>query len=187
MAARDHHSGNLSPELALLGFLLAGPAHGYDLHQRFSADLGYVWHLSQSQAYAILKRLEDRGDIVSEVREQEKLPARQILHITDIGRRRFFEWLEMGVGKNARSIRLEFLTRLYFARLHRPKYVPHIYRVQAAEIKATIVRLEKLRNDLPLDKLFNRLSLDLRLRQMQLIQQWVEEIRTRLQIPERRR
>ena len=111
MASKNHHTGNISPEFALLGFLLAGPSHGYDLHQRFLTDLGQVWHLSQSQAYAILKRLEERGDISTQVIQQEKLPARQLLHITEAGRRRFFEWLELGVGKNARSIRLEFLTR----------------------------------------------------------------------------
>src|SRR5919108_1514929 len=112
MASQYHHAGNVSPEFALLGFLIAGPSHGYDLHQRFVVELGYVWHLSQSQAYAILKRLENRGDISAHMIEQEKLPARQMLRITETGRRRFFEWLELGIGKTARSIRLEFLTRL---------------------------------------------------------------------------
>jgi len=51
--------------------------------------------LSQSQAYAILKRLETRGDISVKVVEQEKLPARQLLRITAQGRRRFDEWMGM--------------------------------------------------------------------------------------------
>jgi DNA-binding PadR family transcriptional regulator len=51
-------AGTLSPEFALLGFLLTGPQHGNDLHRHLRAELGHVWHLSQSQAYAILKRLE---------------------------------------------------------------------------------------------------------------------------------
>src|SRR5512147_1820973 len=117
---KSHHIGTLSPEMVLLGLLFRKAGHGYDLHRKVVTDLGQVWHLSQSQAYAILKRLEDRGDISAQVVEQEKLPARQMLQITQTGRRRFFEWLESGVGKNARSIRLEFLTRLYFAQLHKP-------------------------------------------------------------------
>src|SRR5512138_1208503 len=115
MASSDHHTGNVSPEFALLGFLIAGPSHGYDLHQRFITELGQVWHLSQSQAYTILKRLENRGDVSAQIIEQEKLPARQMLRITAAGRQRFFEWLELGIGTTARSIRLEFLTRLYFS------------------------------------------------------------------------
>jgi len=185
MAQADHHAGNLSPEFALLGFLIAGPSHGYDLHQRFVVELGHVWHMSQSQAYAILKRLEQRGDISARIVEQEKLPARQMLHITEMGRRRFFEWLELGIGRTARSIRLEFLTRLYFTQLHRPENIARIYRSQLDEIESTIARLESLLEHLPLEQVFNRLSLDLRLQQMRLIENWMAEIRTEFHIPRR--
>ena len=183
MAQKDHHTGNISPEYALLGFLIAGPSHGYDLHQRFTTELGHVWHVSQSQAYAILKRLEQRGDISTQVIEQEKLPARQMLRITSQGRQRFFEWLETGIATNSRSIRLEFLTRLYFTQLHRPENLPHIYQAQADEIASSIERLESLLEHLPPEQVFNRLSLDLRLQQMHLIQNWMAEIRTQFHIP----
>jgi DNA-binding PadR family transcriptional regulator len=185
MASKDRHTGNVSPEFALLGFLIAGPTHGYDLHQRFIAELGQVWHLSQSQAYAILKRLENRGEISARVIEQEKLPARQMLRITELGRRRFFEWLELGIGRTARSIRLEFLTRLYFTQLHRPENIPRIYHTQLAEVQSTIARLEGQLEQLPPEQVFNRLSLDLRLQQMRLIQNWMTEIRSQFHIPGR--
>ena len=172
MAQRDHHTGNLSPEFALLGFLITGPSHGYDLHQRCTVELGHVWHLSQSQAYAILKRLEQHGDINAQVVEQEKLPARQILRITAQGRRRFNEWME-DISTNSRSIRLEFLTRLYFARIYKPEKVSQIYEAQSDEVNVTIERLETLLANLPPEQQFNQLSLDLRLRQMQLIQEWM--------------
>jgi DNA-binding PadR family transcriptional regulator len=185
MGPQDHRVGNVSPEFALLGFLIAGPSHGYDLHQRFVSELGQVWHLSQSQAYAILKRLENRGDISAQVIEQEKLPARQMLRITEAGRRRFFGWLELGIGRTARSIRLEFLTRLYFTQLHRPENIARIYDAQYSELESIIVRLESLLEHLPPDQLFNRLSLDLRLQQMKLIQNWMAEIRTQFRIQRR--
>ncbi|MCC6300631.1 MAG: PadR family transcriptional regulator [Anaerolineales bacterium] len=181
--AQNKHAGNISPEFALLGFLLAGQSHGYDLHQKFVAELGHVWHLSQSQAYAILKRLEHRGDISAQVVEQEKLPARQILRITPQGRKRFFAWLELGIGTNARSIRLEFLTRLYFTQLHRPENISQIYGTQSAEIESRIERLESQLEHLPPEQTFNRLSLDLRLQQMRLIQNWMAEIRTQFHVP----
>lgn len=182
MPSKDHHAGNLSPEYALLGFLLAGPSHGYDLHQRFTANLGHVWHLSQSQAYAILKRLESRGDISARVIEQEKLPARQVFHITTAGRSRFFKWLEGGIGTTARSIRLEFITRLYFTQLHQPENLTKIYNAQLAEIRSTVVRLEGLLETLPPDQVFNKVSLDLRLRQMRLIESWMAGIENQFHI-----
>lgn len=173
-------AGNLSPEFALLGFLLAGPQHGYDLHRRFTSELGHVWHLSQSQAYAILKRLEARGVISAHLIAQEKLPPRQILRITASGRRLFADWLESGTSTNARSIRLEFLTRLYFARLYQPAKMQGIYDAQQAAVEASIQRLEQSLAGLPPDQLFNRLSLDLRVRQMKLIRTWIQEIGTQM-------
>jgi len=171
------HSGTLSPEFALLGFLIAGPDHGYDLHQKFVMELGNIWHLSQSQAYAILKRLEKRGDITSRLIEQQKLPSRQKLSITAQGRQRFMDWLHSGCGENARSIRLELLTRLYFSNLYTPGRTARIFVTQLNEVQTTIQRLEKLIGTLPSGQVYNRLSLDLRLRQMVLIRQWMMEIR----------
>jgi len=182
MPQKEHRTGNLSPEFALLGFLIVGSSHGYDLHQRFTVELGHVWHLSQSQAYAILNRLEQRGDITSQIVEQEKLPARQKLRITAQGRHRFFKWLEQGIATNSRSIRLEFLTRLYFTQLHNPEHISRIYNAQVDEIEAAIERIESLLENLPPEQVFNRLSLDLRLQQMQVIQNWIDEIGTLFQI-----
>ena len=174
---------NISPEFALLGFLIAQPSHGYDLHQKFQAELGNVWRLSQSQAYAILKRLETRGDISAQLVEQNKLPSRQILHITESGKRRFEGWL-FSAGHNARAIRLEFLTRLYFTRQYHPDQATRIYADQCAEIHASIERLERLLDNLPPGQPYNRLSLDLRLRQLRLIQDWMREIQAQFDIPD---
>jgi len=182
--SENKHSGTISPEFALLGFLIDGPSHGYDLHQQFVTELGQVWHLSQSQAYAILKRLEQRGDISAQVVEQEKLPARQMLRITAQGRKRFYDWMEE-LSFSARSIRLEFLTRLYFAQIYKPEIVPQIYAAQREAVTATVERLENLLEHLPPEQTFNRLSLDLRLQQMQLIQNWMAEIRTQFHISRR--
>ena len=71
----SHHASALSPEYALLGLLAGSPAHGYELHQVFTTDLGQVWHLSLSQTYNILNRLEAQGFIDGSLQEQEKLPA----------------------------------------------------------------------------------------------------------------
>ncbi|HMV29690.1 MAG TPA: helix-turn-helix transcriptional regulator [Anaerolineales bacterium] len=182
MAKKEHNTGNLSPEFALMGFLIEKPSHGYDLHQRLTTELGQVWHLSQSQAYAILKRLETRGDISARMVAQEKLPARQMLHITASGRKRFFAWLETEISTTARSVRLEFLTRLYFANLYRPEIISQIYQSQLSEIDSKIEKLETLIENLSPEQTYNHLSLDLRLRQMKLIQSWMAEIKTQFHI-----
>ena len=171
------HTGNISPEYALLGFLVPGPDHGYNLHQTVLHELGHVWHLSQSQAYTILKRLEIKGDISARVVEQSKLPDRQLLRLTAQGRRRFTEWLEQGSADNARAIRLELLTRLYFSQLYKPEDTAAIFAAQSVAVGRNIERLEGVLARLADGQPCNRLSLDLRIRQLRVIRTWMAEIR----------
>jgi PadR family transcriptional regulator, regulatory protein AphA len=176
----SHPRRVLSPEYALLGLLMDGPSHGYDLHQRLSAELGNVWHVSQSQAYSILKRLEERGDITARTDRKAKLPRRQVLHITPTGRRRFRQWLDGTANSGARTVRLEFLTRLYFAELLAPQKVASIHADQEREVAKAIRRLRLLVEQVPEGRTFNRMSLDLRLRQMELVRTWLQDVRASL-------
>ena len=172
---QPHHIGTLSPEMALLGQLYGGPGHGYDLHHKVTIDLGQVWHLSQSQAYAILKRLEARGDISVEEILQEKLPARLLLHITPEGSNRFLEWLDTPSGGSTRAIRMEFVTRLYFLRLYMPEKLAQAFERQRVEAEKHIQRLEKTRTELPNEQIYNRMSLELRLEQLRTVLEWLDE------------
>ncbi len=172
----------LSPEYALLGLLALGPSHGYDLHQKLMLDLGNVWHVSQSQAYSILKRLEERGDIAARTEQKGKLPRRQVHHITPAGRRRFRQWLDGAADSGARTVRLEFLTRLYFAAELFPQKVGGIYAAQDREVAAAIRKLRLLLSQVPESQTFNHMSLELRLRQMELVRLWLQEIRVKFAI-----
>ena len=161
--------------MALLGLLYAEPGHGYDLHRKVITDLGQVWHLSQSQAYTILKRLETKGDISVEEIAQEKLPARHLLHMTTQGRQHFLEWLAAPSGGSTRAIRMEFVTRLYFLRLYMPQKMGEAFVAQRAEAKSHIQRLEIMFSQLPADQPFNRMSLDMRLRQLRIVLDWLDD------------
>lgn len=161
--------------MALLGLLYPGAGHGYDLHRKIVADLGQVWHLSQSQAYSILKRLETRGDISVQEVPQEKLPPRQELHMTAQGRQKFLSWLDTPSGGSTRAIRMEFLTRLYFINLYFPEKITYIFDQQRAEAETHIQRLEKTLANLPGEQFYNRMSLQLRLRQLHLVLEWLDE------------
>lgn len=169
----SRHVGNLSPEMALLGQLYAGPDHGYDLHRRVASDLGEIWHLSQSQSYTILKRLENQGDISTHEIPQEKLPPRQILTLTQAGRERFLRWLDTPSGASIRSIRMEFITRFYFLSQYFPEKILSAFELQGNEIKQNISRLEALLEEITEDQLYNRMSLDLRLRQLRTALEWL--------------
>lgn len=178
---KAHHIGTLSPEMALLGLLYGEAGHGYDLHRKVVADLGQVWHLSQSQAYAILNRLEARGDISAEEIPQEKLPSRQLLRMTAQGREHFLAWLDATSGGSTRAIRMEFVTRLYFLNLYFPERLAQAFDRQRAEAQGHIQRLERMLAGLPEEQVYNRISLDMRLRQLRLILDWLDECRQNFQ------
>ena len=166
-----------SPEYALLGFLFLQPNHGYNLHRQLLTELAENWHVSQSQTYNILKRLEAQGFIYSTTLKQEKLPNIQYLKISPAGRRRFKTWLEAPTGSSARAIRLEFITRLYFAHKIFPEKIPSMLDTQTTEIKNMLTWLEASLADLPDEQNINRLSLQLRIRQLKSIVDWLDECR----------
>ena len=172
---KPHHIGTLSPEMALLGQLYEMPGHGYDLHRKVIIDLGQVWHLSQSQAYTILKRLEAQADISVEEILQDKLPPRQLLSITSQGRNRFLAWLDAPSGGSTRAIRMEFVTRLYFLRLYMPDKLIAAFDRQQLEARVHIYRLEKDRMEMPAGQIYNRMSLDLRIKQLYSVLEWLDE------------
>ncbi|HQV27720.1 MAG TPA: helix-turn-helix transcriptional regulator [Thermoflexales bacterium] len=177
---QPHHVGTLSPEMALLGLLFGKPGHGYDLHRTVIADLGEVWHLSQSQAYAILKRLEAQGDIAAKEIQQAKRPARQLLRMTAQGRRRFLKWLATPNGGSTRSIRMEFVTRLYFLQALMPDRVDSAITQQTGEAALHLERLRGARAALASKQVYSRMSLDLRIRQLEVVLGWLADCRTSL-------
>jgi PadR family transcriptional regulator AphA len=105
---------NISPEPALLGFLLDGRLHGYELYKRVRVELGPVWHLGLSQMYAILAEYEARGWIRTRVQAQGARPAKKMLEITAAGRRAFDAWMAQS-ARGLREFRVDFFARLYFA------------------------------------------------------------------------
>lgn len=159
----------------MLGFLAWQPAHGYDLHQRLLAELGQVWHISQSQLYNLLKRLEAQGDILAALQEQTRLPDRRVFNLTEQGRTRFEKWMETPTGCSVRAIRVEFITRLYFARLQSPESAARLILVQMDETRLGLERLRRKMDDLPPGQTFNRLGLELRLRQLSSVLDWLED------------
>jgi DNA-binding PadR family transcriptional regulator len=172
---KPHHIGTLSPEMALLGLLYKNASHGYDLHRKVNTDLGQVWHLSQSQAYAILKRLETRGDISGEEIPQKNLPSRQLLKMTEQGRKNFLDWLNAPSGGSIRSIRMEFTTRLYFLKKYFPAKLAKAFDQQRAEAETQIQRLEKMLLELSSEQIYNQMSLQLRLQQLNIVLEWLDE------------
>lgn len=109
-----------TPDETILGLLMQKPQHGYQLLEAFEDEqaLGRVWKLSTSQLYAVLKRLQTQGFVTGEEAYSPDAPPRTVYHITLSGEAYVQAWLgEPHPAPSVRRVRVEFLSRMYVARL----------------------------------------------------------------------
>ena len=156
-----------------MGLLYFQPMHGYDLHRFLEANLGEIWRMSQSQVYATLKRLEKKGLVIATRQPQEKRPDRSCFALTESGRTRFESWLFTPTPSSAHLIRVEFITRLFFTSQMGEDVRSQVLQEQAAAIHLDLDLLQKRLGALAPDQVFNRLGLELRLRQLLSISEWL--------------
>jgi DNA-binding PadR family transcriptional regulator len=134
---------NLTIEHALLGFVYKQPSYGYEIYQQLSVpdELWQVWRMKQSQLYALLAKLEDAGYLSATLQVQEARPPRKIYALTERGRTVYERWLSAPVP-HGRQMRLEFLTKLYFAHRQHPT---HLHTLIAEQTRACQQWLAELR------------------------------------------
>jgi len=170
---QDEPTRTLTPEFALLGFLFQQPTYGYELYQQLVTELGFVWHVSMSQAYNILKRLERQGLVTGTLHMQDKRPAQRHLTLTPAGRARFQKWLQAPPRDSLHAVRTDFMTRLHFVSQLYPDQVPALLDAQEAQAHAGIARLKKQLPGIPESQHVNRLGVDLRIRQLTALVDWL--------------
>ena len=164
----------LTPDETILGLLAAQARHGYQLLECFHdpAQLGSVWDLSTSQLYAVLKRLAQQGLVVGQEVESAAAPTRTEYCLTDAGRARLLAWLnEEHPSASIRRIRVEFLSRLFVARLLNIPTIP-IIRYQTAACRKRLDELMAQRAQAAPGISF--LTLELVIAQLNAVLQWID-------------
>lgn len=133
----------LAIEHALLGFLQAGPLHGYEIDARLRLPdgLGQVWRLKQPHLYALLTKLEAAALIQAEIIAQDARPTKRLLQLTPQGKQTFADWLVAPV-KHGRDFRIEFLAKLFWAH-HQSHRVTALVAAQTAVTSTWLARLEQ--------------------------------------------
>ena len=166
-------------EYAVLGVLMEGSAHGYELQRRLTSTLGSIWHIATSQLYSVLHRLEGQGLLSVKVEPQQGRPSRKVYTITPQGEEAFGAWVTTPV-RHMRDVRVELLAKLYFLhRLAPEKTGPFIDR-EVAFLERLRDRLFR-RRDLPTDdQVLGRLALRFRLSQLESAIRWLGESRPQI-------
>jgi DNA-binding PadR family transcriptional regulator len=172
-------------EHAILGFLDLdeGSGHGYDLARNFAPGqpLGGVLHLEPGMLYHHLKKMEKAGWVQSTVEQQPTRPARQVYQLTDDGRAELKRWLSEPV-QHTREIRLEFLVKLYFARLSDERLASELIAGQLDSCRRWQASLAEQKaasesSDAPeSDREFTQTVLGLRIAQTNAAVAWLESL-----------
>lgn len=102
-----------STKYAILGALMSGPKHGYEILRFLDSHLEPTWHISSSQLYLLLRKLEADRLLRSKVEIQENRPSKRVFLLTPAGRKGFLEWIHSPT-EHVRDLRIEFLARLFF-------------------------------------------------------------------------
>jgi DNA-binding PadR family transcriptional regulator len=157
-----------------MGFLYIRPMHGYELHKQLETNLREVWHISESRSYTILKNLEKDKWITATLQAQEKRPDKEQLALTELGKAEFKKWLSQPTPGSTRAIRVEFITRLFFASNLGENLCSRLIQEQAESIRLDLEKLSKRLSALPVDQNFNRMGIDFRICQLTGVLEWVE-------------
>lgn len=132
---------------ALLGLLLDGPGHGYDLARHFvpGSPLGAVLRLGSSHLYALLGRLEKDGLIAGERQDAGTRPPRHVYRVTEAGRAAVLRWVDEPVQR-PREMLLDFPLKLYIARRLDPSRAGGLVARQRPLLRTFLARLEREQN-----------------------------------------
>ncbi|XID90182.1 PadR family transcriptional regulator [Paenibacillaceae bacterium WGS1546] len=124
-------------ELFVLGELMTGDKHGYMLQDVLKNAIGFVRKISSGTLYPLLSRLTENGCIQLRTEEEtEGGRTRKIYGITDKGRRRFRELMELPLEAFAEAdAELAFRFKMVYF-----QYVPKKIRLASLEQYLSSVR-----------------------------------------------
>ncbi len=165
----------LTLEHALLGFLHERPMHAYEIHQHLLQNeaLGRVWHLKQSQLYALLARLEEAGYIEATTAPQGNRPPRRVLHLTPSGTQAFEHWLRDPVA-HGREFRQEFLAKLFFAQRESLACAQALIADQRSACQHWLTELHDQLDQLSDTRSYDWLVLQFRISMIQAFSHWLD-------------
>lgn len=165
--------------IAILGFFVKKPNYGYDLYKSLSNEPSFnsIWHLKQSQFYAILDNFYQDGYLKIELQAGGNYPDRKEYQLTEAGKLKFQNWVISPVF-HGREMRQEFLAKLYFAIKISKENALILIRNQKEECSKWIENHEDKKSSI--DSFFGELMSNYRTIQMQGMLEWLNRIEERI-------
>lgn len=161
-------------EYALLGFLVEGPCHGYDLHKRLTDPngIGMIWGVKIANMYAQLEKLARKGYLSGKIQTSDQRPARTEYSLTSAGKEEFERWLFQLV-EHPRDFRHEFMARIYFLSLYQPAMLDDLVDRQLKVCRHWLSNTRDKEDALSQPGSFSQLTYHFRVSQIQSMIDWL--------------
>lgn len=170
-------------ELFILGELMEEPQSGYDLHRALQISLGRHRKISCGVIYPLLEKLEKKGlmEIATILKCDGK--NKKIATITEKGRKRFFELMNMPVPDGAHNddiylIKLDVMQHLNLE--EQIQLLEEFYQEQKNIIEDTQNALKKLSGENSKDHWYASKKFELRLQQAKIAIEWIDNFKYEL-------
>ncbi len=163
----------------ILGFFVKKPNYGYDLYKSLTNDSSFnsIWHLKQSQFYAILDHFYQDGYLKIQLQDGGNYPDRKEYQLTPEGNQKFQNWVISPVY-HGREMRQEFLAKLYFATKISKESALILIQNQKEECSDWIKTHEKIISSV--DSFFGEMMGSYRTIQMQGMLEWLNGIEEKI-------
>lgn len=166
----------------ILGLLNYGDMTGYEIMTVFRDSLNYFWQAQTSQIYRELQGLEKNGWIKSTHIKQENKPDKNLLSITEEGKKELVAWLKDDNGKS--FMRNPLMMKTFFRgecsideNIDFFKNLPEretVFPEGTEKAKAISSEYQKYAPD-PLKALYWKFTIDFGIRYEQLLREWSEQ------------
>ncbi len=164
-----------SPVFLIYGCLAEGAAHGYEIHQRISTDLGFVWSIRQSQLYSLLKRLENQKLIIGELQPQEGRPDRKKFYLSEKAKITYQKWVNSPVWVSMRALRMELLAKIYFLSYQDPDKIEELIVQQIEKIESSLKSIAAETEKIPQEQSINKISMQIKYSQIEMMFDYLKQ------------
>lgn len=134
--------------LLLLGMLMEGEKHGYEIKQIVDSRLSRLTDISSGTIYYTLKKLEKKRFVVRSRKREGNRPERRVFAITDEGRKQFEALLAESFRQNDETY-YTFDVGFYFLRFANLEEVLEAVREKATSLQEFLEAIRILEEENP--------------------------------------
>jgi DNA-binding PadR family transcriptional regulator len=147
--------GKNEVDLIVLGVLLPGPAHGYQIKRRIESTFGDQYpNLSDSAVYPRLVHFEKEGYVISQIERQTNAPNRKVYQLTATGGEEIRKLVATPIKVNRKignsdvdNLVIHIMFFSMITKGERRKVIEPFYNFLKQQHDAAVLKLEKYRSE----------------------------------------